>query len=52
MKTASEVVQRAEYLVGAGKAIGAMAYEIEADHAFEDYSEPRVLVRVGETPDA
>ena len=52
MKTAADVVQRAEYLVGAGKAIGAMAYEIDADHEFEDYSEPRVLLRLGETPDA
>ena len=52
MKTASEVVQRAEYLFAAGKAVGAMAYEIEADHEFEDYSEPRVLIRLGDTPEA
>ena len=51
MKTAVEVVQRAEYLFGVGKAIGAMAYEIEADHEVEDYNEPRVLLRLGETPD-
>ena len=52
MKTAADVVQRAEYLFAAGKAIGALAYEIDADHEFEDYSEPQVLVRLGETPDA
>ena len=50
MKTADEVV-RCEVLVGAAKAVGAMTYEIDVDHEFEDDSEPLVLVRLGENPE-
>ena len=52
LKTEAEAVQRADYLHASGKVIGVMAYVIEADHEFEDYSEPRVLVRHGETPES
>ena len=31
--------------------LGALAYSIEADHEFEDYSEPVVLARFGQTPE-
>jgi hypothetical protein len=48
-KTAEECVQRAAYI--APKVAGALAYSIEADHEFEDYSEPCVLARHGLTPD-
>ena len=50
-KTAAEAVQRADYVGAGAKAVGVMAYEIEADHEFEDYGEPRVLARHGETPE-
>ena len=51
LKTADEVIRRAERLAEKAPNVGAMAYEIEADHEFEDYSEPKVLARFGRTPD-
>ena len=51
-RTADEALRRAEYAVGKASVVGALAYTIEADHEFEDYSEPVVLGRFGTTPDA
>ena len=48
-KTAEEAVQRAHYI--AVKVVGVLAYSIDADHEHEDYSEPRILARLGETPE-
>lgn len=48
-KTPEEAVQRATYI--SAKVHGVMAYSIEADHEYEDYSEPKVLARFGVTPD-
>ena len=51
LKTADEAVRRAERDAERAGIVGAMAYTIEADHEFEDYSEPQVLARFGTTPD-
>lgn len=51
-KTAEEALRRAEVSIDRGGVVGALAYTIEADHDFEDYSEPVVLGRFGRTPDA
>ena len=51
LKTTDEALRKAEHAVGRGSVIGALAYTIEADHEFEDYSEPVVLARFGVTPD-
>ena len=48
-KTPEEAERRAEDI--APKVAGALAYTIEADHEFEDYSEPKVLARFGDTPE-
>ena len=49
-KTPQEAVQRAAYI--APRVHGVLAYSTEADHEFEDYSEPKVLARFGVTPEA
>ena len=51
LKTPEEAVHRAERLAEKAGNAGALAYSIEADHEFEDYSEPKVLARFGRTPD-
>ena len=51
LKTAEEAVGRAERDAEKSGVVGAMAYSIEADHEFEDYSEPLVLARFGRTPE-
>ena len=51
LKTPEEAVRRAERLAEKAPNVGALAYLIEADHEFEDYSEPKVLGRFGRTPD-
>ena len=50
-KTAEEALRKAEFAIGKGAIVGALAYTIDADHEFEDYSEPVVLGRLGQTPD-
>ena len=50
-KPEAEGLRRAEYAVGNVGVVGALAYTLEADHGYEDYSEPKVLVRFGQTPD-
>ena len=50
LKTADEVVRRAERLAEKAPNVEAMAYRIKADHEFEDFSEPKVLARSGRTP--
>ena len=51
LKTADEATRRAERDAEKAGVVGAMAYTIEADHEFEDYSEPKVLARFGRTPE-
>ena len=51
VKTPADAMRKAEFSIGKGAVIGALAYSIEADHEFEDYSEPVVLGRFGQTPD-
>ena len=51
LKTPEEAIRKADVSSTKGANIGAMAYSIEADHEFEDYSEPVVLARFGQTPD-
>ena len=50
-KTPEEAVRRAERMAEKAPNVGAMAYSIDADHEFEDYSEPKVLARFGRTPE-
>ncbi len=50
-KTPEEAVRRADVSSTKGATLGALAYSIEADHEFEDYSEPVVLARFGQTPE-
>lgn len=49
VKTADEAISKATYMQA--KVAGVLAYSIDADHEFEDYGEPRILARFGETPD-
>ena len=51
LKTPDEALRRAERLAEKAPNVGTMAYEIEADHEFEDYSEPKVLGRFGRAPE-
>lgn len=51
LKTPEEAIGRAERDADKNGVAGAMAYTIEADHEFEDYSEPKVLARFGRTPE-
>ena len=51
LKPPGEAVRRAERLAEKSPNVGALAYTIEADHEFEDYSEPKVLARFGRTPE-
>ena len=51
LKTTEEALRKAETAIGRGAVVGALAYTIDADHEFEDYGEPVVLGRFGETPD-
>ena len=51
LKTPEEATHRAERMAEKAPNVGALAYSIEADHEFEDYSEPKVLARFGRTPD-
>ena len=51
LKTAEEAIRRAKRDAEKTGVVGAMAYSIDADHEFEDYSEPKVLARFGQTPE-
>lgn len=51
LRTADEALRRAERLAEKSPNVGALAYVIEADHEFEDYSEPTILGRFGRTPE-
>lgn len=48
-KTAEEAAARAERI--AGQHAGVVAYSMDVDELAGDYSEPRVLVMLGEVPE-